>query len=107
MVLKTGNMIMDDREKFLKRLSEHGMNISPDIIVACDDSDIDIITWFMHFENVNPYLASCSDCADFHAKLCKGGIDIPIICMRKAEKFPIEWENYIDDEVEDARMGGC
>lgn len=39
-----------------------------------------IVLWLMHFGDIPPGEATCYDCADYQAGLCKGG-SLPVQCM--------------------------
>ena len=64
-------------EKEIKKM------LSADVVVACEDLGISLISWFMHFGDVNSY----------HAGVCVNPSGNPIECF-KGKKF-------IDTEVTD------
>lgn len=87
-------------------VSEKGIkkHLSADVIIACEDLDINPIFWFMHFGNINPYHAECKMCNDYLSSLChvvtgdaddvsdffEGSSNTPIDCF-KGKKCDVEF----------------
>ena len=67
-------------EKEIKKM------LSADVVIACEDLGISLISWFIHFENVNPYHADCKMCNDYLMGVCDNPSGNPIECF-KGKKF--------------------
>ena len=66
---------LEDLEKYLGKVSDK-------IKSECNDLNIDIALWLMHFNHIEPYLATCEDCADNHKDICPNPINNPIKCFK-------------------------
>lgn len=66
-------------------MKEFIKNFPPDLKLACEEADIDLLGWFVHFGVINPHFATCEQCADFKSSVCKGGKK-PMECF-KGQKF--------------------
>lgn len=64
-------------EKEIKKM------LSVDVIIACEDLGISLITWFIHFGNVNPYHADCKMCVDYISDVCDNPSGNPIECFKR------------------------
>lgn len=64
--------------------------MSLDIRLALEDLGIDLLTWAVHFGNLNPHFAKCQDCADFKNDVCPGDMK-PIECFT-SDRHKMTWE---------------
>jgi hypothetical protein len=52
-----------------------------DILLELMIAQIDPMVWYVHFGEVPPWEARCTDCADHREGVCKGGRE-PVGCMK-------------------------